>query len=161
MMKKYIPDVVIILVILTTAFLIAERPRVDLKSAPSAMGATGAAVQATEIKREQLNITRPADEIKELKARNLFSASGTYAETAEKPLPENPYTLIAVLRGKEMKAVFKDYSGSIMTRDVGNKMIDGAVITGIGNTTVKLKKGTEITEMRIFNVQRREPSARK
>ncbi len=96
-----------------------------------------------------------------LKQRNLFSEDGSYAQSAEKTkkvkevLPENPYTLVAVLLGKEQKAVFKDYKGIIHTLTKGKKLIDGAVLTGISARSVKIKKDNKSKELVLFDVQRK------
>ncbi|OPY86679.1 MAG: hypothetical protein A4E72_01618 [Syntrophus sp. PtaU1.Bin208] len=96
-----------------------------------------------------------------LKQRNLFSEDGSYAQSAERikkaaeVLPENPYTLVAVLLGKEQKAVFKDYKGAIHTLTKGQKLIDGAVLSGISPRSVKLKKGNASKELVLFDVRRK------
>ena len=67
-------------------------------------------------------------------------------------LPEKPYNLIGVLYGKEMKAVFAEYTGSVVTMTVGKKMIDGFVISKIKSTSVKLTERKEEKELKTFDV---------
>jgi len=116
-----------------------------------------------EIKKEPKGIIRSAASDETLKGRNIFAADGSYALAGtgmKGPLPENPYTLVGVLRGPEKKAVFREYTGSIVTLTVGNKLIDGAVITRIDNLSVKVKKGKERRELRIFHVDNPKQASR-
>lgn len=69
------------------------------------------------------------------------------------PVPESLDTLIGILQGQEKKAIFREYTGAIVTLTVGKKLLDGSVITGIGSTTVEVKKGKEKRELRIFEVK--------
>lgn len=88
-----------------------------------------------------------------LEERNIFSMEGTYKSAKDKVvLPENPYTFIGVLGSKEKQAVFREYTGHIITLKKGDRLIDDFVIKDIDNLYVKLKKskGKEEKEMRIF-----------
>jgi len=69
------------------------------------------------------------------------------------PPPENPYTLIGILHGEEKKAVFREYTGSILFLTVGKKLIDDSIITRIDSTSVEVKKGKEKKELKIFDVK--------
>jgi hypothetical protein len=123
----------------------------DLNVPPTARETPAVTSQAGS---QEHGIVRKAEETKEIKARNIFSATGAYTDTdaANRPLPEKPYTLIGVLYGKEMKAVFAEHTGSVVTMTVGKKMIDGFVVTKIGNTSVKLIRGNEEKELKTFDV---------
>jgi hypothetical protein len=123
----------------------------DRKTLPAVSGEVSAD-QATE--KDAL----PAKErYKDLAKRNIFEADGSY----ERPkglivLPENPYNLIAVLEGKEKRAIFREYTGDMVSFKKGEKMIDGSVIMEIGRMDVKVKKGKNIREYRIFDVKKKE-----
>ena len=163
MIKKYLADILCIVLFIMIAFLAAERPVIDL------IGRTGVSPvlssEKTAIKEEKKNvqkeIVRDVFASKVLKDRNIFSADGKYsivipgAGTAGTggPLPENPYTLIGVLQGEEKKAVFREYTGSIVTLTMGKKLIDGSVLTRIDKFSVQVKKGKEERELRIFDVK--------
>jgi hypothetical protein len=166
MIKKYFPDILGVVLISTIAILAAGRPAIDLDFRPSmadkghpfspplVKGDTGGF--SGEIKKEPKGIIRSAASDEALKGRNIFAADGSYATAGtgmKGPLPENPYTLIGVLRGEEKKAVFRQYTGEIITLTVGKKLIDGSVITRIDNRSVKVKKGKERRELRIFHVE--------
>jgi hypothetical protein len=68
-------------------------------------------------------------------------------------MPEKPYDLVAVLRGNEKRAIFRSYTGSLVSRKLGEKLADGSEVVEIGDTTVSLQKGTERKEQRIFVVR--------
>ena len=59
--------------------------------------------------------------------------------------------MIAVLNGKEKKAIFREYTGAIVSMPTGEKMIDEYVVMTVSNTSVKLQKGKEKKELRLFN----------
>lgn len=157
---KYLLDIICVILVVILAFLIAERPVVDLsiRSSPADKR------QSQETRKEETSklekeIIRDIAATKGLKERNIFSADGKYATIGvggtevKGPPPENPYTLIGILQGQEKKAIFREYTGAIVTLTVGKKLLDGSVITGIGSTTVEVKKGKEKRELRIFEVK--------
>jgi len=150
----YKTDILCILLALSIAFLFARNPGMDLNSPPAASETQAVTLKPPEARTEELGIVRKVEEVKELKTRNIFAASGAYsdADAANQPLPAIPYNLIGVLYGKEMKAVFAEYTGSVVTMTVGKKMIDGFVISKISSTSVKLKRGKEEKELKTFDV---------
>lgn len=88
--------------------------------------------------------------------RNIFSVDGSYASVSDlKQTPESSYNLIAVLRGKEKRAVFREYSGNMVFLKTGDKLIDGSIIADIDKLSVRTKKGSETKEYRIFDVKRK------
>lgn len=157
------PDILCILLVIGIAFLFASNPGVDLNSPPAASDTQAVASKTPEARAEGLGIVRKVEEVKELKTRNIFNATGAYTDTdaTNRPLPEKPYNLIGVLYGKEMKAVFAEYTGSVVTMTVGKKMIDGFVISKIKSTSVKLKRGNEEKELRTFDVRNPEHTIEK
>ena len=157
------PDILCILLVIGIAFLFASNPGVDLNSPPAASDTQAVASKTPEARAEGLGIVRKVEEVKELKTRNIFTATGAYtdADAANRPLPEKPYRLIGVLHGKEMKAVFSEYTGSVVTMTVGNKMLDGFVISKIKNTSVKLTRGKEEKELKTFDVLNPEQTTEK
>jgi len=86
--------------------------------------------------------------------RNIFEPDGGYEKPAELIIiPENPYNLIAVLEGKEKQAIMREYTGRMVSFKIGDKMIDGAVVTGMDKMSVTVKRGKKEKEYRIFDVK--------
>jgi hypothetical protein len=157
---KYLLDIICVVIVVILALLTTQRPVIDLNIRPSI--ADKRKPQDTikeETKKVQKEIVRDVVTSKALKDRNIFSADGRYttpgAGTADMkgPLPENPYTLIGILQGEEKKAVFREYTGSIVFLTIGKKLIDDSIITRIDNTSVEVKKGKEKKELKIFDVK--------
>ena len=158
---QYLPDILAVVMVLIMAYVFAGKPTLDLKLSPSPGGKPVQGGQSLDAVGGQQGpgiasqvVEGNADE--ELRARNIFTASGAYADSDNKPIPANPYTLIGVIRGGETKAVFRDYSGSVVTMTKGQKMIDGSVITRIDSASVQLRKGEERTELKAFDIPNRE-----
>ena len=149
MIKRYIPEIAIIIVILLTAFLLAGKPVMNLDS-PQTSRSLSKAPPAEAVK-EGSRFNRPVEPDQAIRERNLFAASGAYVESKEQKMPDNPYNLIAVLQGKEKKAVFRDYTGKVSTLSTGKEMMDKFVIARIDNVSVQLVKGDEKKELRLFN----------
>jgi len=159
--SQYLPDILAILMVMIMAYMLAGKPALDLKLSTSPGGKPAQSGQSSDAVKKQ-QVPGVAGQVhednadKELKARNIFTANGAYTDADNKPIPANPYTLIGVTQGKETKAIFRDYSGSVVTMTVGQKMIDGSVITRIDSASVQLKKGEEKTELKAFDVPNRE-----
>ncbi|SEM73467.1 hypothetical protein SAMN04489760_1406 [Syntrophus gentianae] len=157
MIKKAFPDIFIAGLFLALAFFVAAY-LAPAKPKPLA-GLKKPGVESNS--RLKTTWSPPVSLETALKKRNLFSEDGSYALSAEKTkkvkevLPENPYTLVAVLLGKEQKAVFRDYKGAIHTLTKGKKLIDGAVLTGISARSVKIKKDDTSKELVLFDVRRK------
>jgi hypothetical protein len=164
---KYLLDIICVVIVVILVLLTTQRPVIDL------IGRTGVSPvipsEKTAIKEETKNlqkgIVRDVVTYEALKDRNIFAADGKYAIATsgpgmKGPLPENPYTLIGILRGEEKKAVFRDHTGSILALTVGKELIDGSVITRIDNLSVEVKKGKEKRELRIFSVKKPKPVTR-
>jgi hypothetical protein len=66
---------------------------------------------------------------------------------------KRPYQLVAVLRGSDRRAVFRDYAGSLVARKLGEKLADGSEVVQIGDVSVSVQKGTERKEYRIFVIK--------
>jgi len=159
----YSPDILCVLLAIGIAFLFARNPGMDLNSPSAASDTQAVALKTPETRTAELGIVRKVEEVKELKTRNIFAATGAYADAdaANRPLPEKPYRLIGVLHGKEMKAVFAEYTGSVVTMTAGQKMLDGFVISKIKNTSVKLTRGKEEKELKTFDVLNPEQTTEK
>lgn len=147
--KLYRPDIAAVILIALLAVIFAGRPAMNLAAPPAAKAAVEK--PPAEAVQETKSDQRPVESDQAIRQRNIFAASGAYTESAGQPLPDNPYALIAVLKGKERKAVFRGHTGDIVTLSVGKEMIDGFVIARIDNLSVLLKKRDEQKELRLFN----------
>jgi hypothetical protein len=157
---KYLLDIICVVIVVLLALLTAEKPVFNVNMRPSiADKKQPQDRKKEETKKVEKKIVRDVFASKVLKDRNIFSAGGTYvapgAGSADKkgPLPENPYTLIGILQGEEKKAVFREYTGSIVFLTIGKKLIDDSIITRIDSTSVEVKKGKEKKELKIFNIK--------
>ena len=159
----YKPDILCILLVIGLHFCLPVTPAWTLIRLLLLSDAQVVALKPPETRTAELGIVRKVEEVKELKTRNIFAATGAYADAdaANRPLPEKPYRLIGVLNGKEMKAVFAEYTGSVVTMTVGTKMLDGFVISKIKNTSVKLTRGKEEKELKTFDVLNPEQTTEK
>jgi hypothetical protein len=164
MVKKYLLDIISIILVSTIAVFATQKPAMDLKLHPS-IDDKG---KLPDVKREekekvQMGIIKEVTALGSIKERNIFSLDGGYTKLGtglKGPLPENPYTLIGILYGEEKKAVFRDYTSSIIVLTVGEKLVDGSVITNIERLSVQLEKGKEKKELKVFdltNPNRRAP----
>jgi hypothetical protein len=157
---KYFLDIISIVLVTTIALLATQKPAVDLKLRPSSPS-IGDKSQLPDAKKEekervQKEIVKEVVVLGALKERNIFSPYGSYVMSGavlKGPLPENPYTLIGVLQGEEKKAVFREYTGTIVTLTVGKKLIDDSIITRIDKLSVVVEKGKEKKELKLFDLE--------
>lgn len=154
MIKRYRIDLIFIGAAVILALLLSEKPvRVQAQKLPSIKKTEQVDAKAA-VKGFAAGSASKADKDRsELKARNIFVSDGSYSLAVHKKLiPDIPYTLLGVMLGKEKKAVFREYTGSIVSLGVGAKMLDDSVITSIEKLSVKARKGKEEKEYRIFNI---------
>lgn len=156
-MKKYYPiDLIFIGLSVILAFLLARKADTVLSVKPSPSVKTERAGEKPAKNPVAMLFSLGDENSKELKDRNIFSADGRYPvikTQREREIPEVAYTLLGVMHGREKKAVFRIYTGAVVSVKEGDKLIDDAVITGIDNLTVKTKKGKTVKEYRIFDVK--------
>jgi hypothetical protein len=150
--KKYITDIVGILIIISCVIIFAGKPHIDYNPPPAATVQIDKK-KVSEIKNETEAVRENKALYAALEKRNIFTEAGGYAatEVSLSALPPNPYTLIAILQGKDKKAVFREYTGAIVTVPVGKKMIDGYIVQSIEGLTVKLKRDKEEKKFRVFS----------
>lgn len=147
--KRYLVDLIFIGLSVILALFLAEKPGAVKDNRPAVIDNAVKGVKPVSAKEPQA----PVDAVKELKARNIFSADGSYAQAAAKrAVPDIPYTLLGVVYGKEKKAFFREFTGAIVSLAEGDKMVDEAVVSNIEKRTVKVKKGKEEKEYKIFNI---------
>jgi len=150
MIKRYIPEFACVLLIILTAILLAGRPMMSPRNPQTSRPLSKAPPAATQ--KEWNGFERPIEPDQAIKERNLFAAAAVPVASKEPPMPENnPYNLIAVLHGKERKAVFRDYLGKVSTYSAGKEMMDKFLIKQIDALSVQLVRGNEKKELRLFN----------
>lgn len=93
---------------------------------------------------------KSAESLKVLESRNPFSSDGSYLDIA---LPENPYMLVAILSGKEAKALIKNFTGDLVVVKKGDTLIDGAKVKKITEKSLIVTKDGKDRELKIFNVE--------
>lgn len=161
MIRKYLLDILCMVLVVVIAVLLAEGSAIDLRQ-PPALPEKRPSLETVqeETKKGEGMIVRYATTAKALEERNIFSPGGSYAVSKTGPtasLPEVPYTLIGILKGEESRAVLRDHTGSIVALTVGKKLSDGSVITRINTASVEVKKGKEKKELRIFDIKSPKP----
>lgn len=159
MIKKYLLDIISIVLVSAIAVFATQKPEMDLTLRPSSSSMSDKSklpdVKKEEKQEVQKEIVKEVIVLRALKERNIFSPDGGYVKLGEGlkgPLPENPYTLIGILYGEEKKAVFRDYKRSIIVLTTGGKLVDGSIITNIDRLSVELEKGNEKKELKVFDL---------
>ncbi len=153
MIKTYISDIISIACIAAFAFVIAGSPRLDLMHIKTNAVQSVKKPAVLESKVQQKGRAPDTSSYTALRERNIFAENGSYVLTVaiNQSLPKNPYKLIGILTGKEKKAVFREYTGTVVTVPVGKKMIDGFEVVVINSISVKLQKEAERKVFRLFN----------
>jgi len=147
MISRYVADMIFIFMAATIAFFLAGMPK-DIEG-PVSRPASGSAGVKTppEVKSMEVGQEKEGMAIGE---RNIFSSTGSYKGYAQIPMPDNPYTLLGVVQeGAGMKALFREYTGTVTKVTMGYRMIDGFYVADVSNPQVVLKKGKE---RKVFNV---------
>lgn len=157
-LKRYRIDLIFIVLAVILALLLSGKPvRVQGQKQLTVK-------KAEQVDEAKATVKGPASEpasdgdklFSELKARNIFVSDGSYALAVPKKLiPDMPYTLLGVMLGKEKKAVFREYTGAIVSLGIGAKMLDDSVISSIEKLSVKAKKGKEEKEYKIFDIRKK------
>jgi hypothetical protein len=162
-MKKYFPDLLVILIVAALVFLGVQKPNVNAVPRPSGNDRSKTAkVEKKDVEKQlPIRILREVTDTKSLKDRNIFAANGSYA--LPKPgggapgqagtAADGSYSLIGILNGDQKKAVFKESTGTVVTLTVGKELSDGMTITRINDRSVELSKGKEKKELKLFNVK--------
>jgi hypothetical protein len=154
MAKKHWMDIIGVALCVSIGYFAAGRPRVDdMVLSHQKIPLPARRVQPKEAVKPE-NPVSAALSYTNIEKKNIFSAQKSYELLpAGVPMPEKPYDLVAVLRGNEKRAIFRSYTGSLVSRKLGEKLADGSEVVEIGDTTVSLQKGTERKEQRIFVVR--------
>lgn len=144
-MRRYLWDIVFIVLAMLIAFLLAGTP--EILRIPATRPAPPA---APETKSKEKTMEMEKKDTKVLEKRNIFALSGSYQDIAPVSVPDNPYVLIGVVgEGETVKAIFREYTGKVIKVSPGQRMIDGFSVTAIDKPQIVLKRGNE---KKIFNV---------
>jgi len=139
MIRRWLGDIVFFVMALAAAFLLAGLPQ-EAQVTPRTIPAPSTA-KAPETKAPENGEITEGTAIGE---RDIFSSSGNYKEGAQAPMPDNPYTLLGVVReGESTKAVFREYTGTVVRAAMGQRMMDGFLVASVDKPVVVLKKGKE------------------
>lgn len=152
MMKKILPDMLMLGLVLTVVLCLAADQSPRFSSPPQDLEPL--AVRTDSAAKSPWH--PPVSRCNALKERNLFLASEKYASRLGKssiPLSQEPYLLEAILLGQEEQAIFRQNSGELLVLTTGQALVDGAVLVEISPRSVKLKKGGEIVTMMLFDIQ--------
>ena len=148
MMTRYLADMVFIIMAAIAAFFLAGIPK-DMKAPalyPAPMRAGGKPLP--EMKPVE---TEPKSSFKAIEERNIFASAGSYKDSVKTAIPDNPYILLGIVQeGLVMKAIFREYTGSVTKAVVGQRMIDGFHVATVQNRGVMLKKGNERKEFSVY-----------
>jgi hypothetical protein len=150
-MKRYMLDISCILMIVLIAIILSGKPAIN--TGAGQISNPRIKTPSLESIKELKGIDRPVISDQAIKDRNIFMPTGTFTESTAQVIPENPYALIAVLQGKEKKAVFRDYLGNVLTLRAGEKLIDGFVVARIDAVSVLLQKRDEQKNLRLFSAE--------
>lgn len=149
MMIRYLSDMVFIVMAAIAAFFLAGMPEYLKAPAPrpapvSAEVKTPPGVKSIE--------AAPQSSGKDISRRNIFTSSGSYKDAVKTAaIPDNPYLLVGIVQeGPVMKAIFREYTGSVKKAAVGQRMIDGFQVAVVQNRQVMLKKGNEKKMFSVF-----------
>lgn len=153
MAKKHWTDIIILALCLGIGYFIAAKPRItegDLsyQKIPS----PAKRVRPIETAKPE-HLLEVIPSYANIEKNNIFSAQRSYEVLPAGTPTDRPYQLIAVLKGNDRRAIFRDYKGSLVSRKPGEKLDDGSEVVQIGDTFVSLQKGTERREQRIFAIK--------
>jgi len=139
-MTRYLSDMVFIVMAAIAAFFLAGNPK-DVK-APVLRPSSVSVDVKTPLEVKSIE-TVPKSGGKAIAKRNIFASSGSYKDAVKTAaIPDNPYILLGIVQeGSVMKAIFREYTGSVKKADVGQQMIDGFKVAIVQNQQVMLKKG--------------------
>ena len=154
--KKYRIDVLLTVVFFLGGVFFAQKPGTDA-SVRQTKETIGKTAPKPVVKKEAPPPTETTAALlptpyKKLDERNIFSSSGGYEVTKDlMRIPENPYTLIAILHGSEKRIVIKEFTGDLVSVKEGGALIDGAIVKKIGDSVVTLEKGGQTRELKILD----------
>jgi hypothetical protein len=151
--NRFRTDIIIIALCMGIGYCFAAKPKADLLPAPKKISLPTEKARLKETAKSDRIVSAPGP-YQNIERRNIFSPTGGY-ELPQVPgtvMPEKPYELVAILRGNEKMAVFRDFTGSLISRKPGEKLADGSEVVKIDDLAVTLKKGDKRKEFKIFQV---------
>jgi hypothetical protein len=148
MMTRYLSDMVFMVMAAIAAFFLAGMPKYQNAPVPRPVPVSAEVRTSPEVK---LMEAAPKLSGKAIGKRNIFVSSGSYKDSVKTAaIPDNPYILLGIVQeGSVMKAIFREYTGSITKTASGQRMIDGFQVATVQNRQVMLKKGNE---RKVFSV---------
>lgn len=152
-----------LIVFLLVAFLFRERPEIlenlhrisseeRVPSEPSkrepskAEGDRDNRTQGTQISAEK----RDTGKVSTLARRNPFTPDGTYSDLV---IPDNPYTLVAILKGNPNRALVRLFTGEVKAIKEGDLLLDGSKVLKIEERSVIIERLGKRRELKLLHVE--------
>jgi hypothetical protein len=154
--KKYWIDILLVAVFFLGGAFFAQKPGTDAR-VQQVKENIGKPVPELVVKKEapapaKTGAAPLPTAYKKLDERNIFVSSGGYEVTKNlMRIPENPYTLIAILHGSEKRIVIREFTGDLVSVKEGGTLIDGAIVKKIGDSIVTLEMGNQTRELKILD----------
>lgn len=148
MKRKYIIDLIFISFSVLLAFLLVERPGAVDAEKPSTVGGKKDAAKLGTPGIEAMPEVKWRNGLKE---RNIFAPNAVEASFAG--MPQASYTLTGIVYGNAKKAFFREDTGKVVSIGEGERLGDGSVVRHIDKLSVRVKRGKEEMEYRIFKVE--------
>ena len=147
MISRYVSDIVFVFIAAIIVFFLADMPE-DMKGPVPRPAAESSSVKAPpDVKSVEVGQKSNGMAIGK---RNIFASSGNYKDYIQTTIPDNPYILLGIVQeGAGMKALFREYTGTVTKASVGHRMIEGFRVATVSNQQVMLKKENE---RKAFNV---------
>lgn len=82
--------------------------------------------------------------------RNPFTPEGSYSDLM---IPENPYTLVAVLNEKQRRALLRLFTGEIQAIKEGDILVDGARVLKIEEKSVIIEWLGKRQELKLLHIE--------
>ncbi|MEM4919585.1 MAG: hypothetical protein QW518_09620 [Thermofilaceae archaeon] len=158
--KREVRELPFLLIALLFAYVLRDKPPMEPKLSLS--------IAKDRVNNHTSNIMQPEESLPEkdvskregvdrgeplynhLARRNPFTPEGSYSEII---IPENPYSLVAILVGKEKRALLKFFTGEVRTVKEGELLIDGAKVLKIGENSVIIERLGKKKELKLFQVE--------
>lgn len=146
---------IIIPVILISIFT-ADKPAINYSAEIEKLELS----QTEENKDMIQNVSYNKFDYKNIETRNIFSQDGSYGLIGKMAkAPDISYQLLGVFVSNQKRAALMKYTNKVkdpptITAKVGDRLNGGFVVTDINSLSVKLKKGGEEIELKIFELEK-------
>lgn len=154
-------EVLFVLILLGSAILLREKPpvlevspRESPKPAPENITDQNLRERTSPISQvrdlSSGNVKRISNKTGPQVKRNPFTPEGSYSDLM---IPENPYTLVAIMKGKPSKALLKLFTGEVQAVKEGDTLLDGARVLKIGEKSVIIERLGKRQELKLLHIE--------